>query len=136
MTIHTTALYFYMMLVFNMMRVFADYSDGIKKHRNCVEGGGVGLFWRKPFRNSGLCVIRGAFLWVLLWGRSPACFFLSISIVRQGKEFICKAASQRKLSGDFAPTLRDGDLVADSDPGFRCASPWAIFMFSLRENLR
>jgi len=47
-----------------------------------------------------------------------------------------RSASSRKLSGDFDPALRDGDWGGDSDPGFRYALPWAIFVFSLRENLQ
>ena len=36
----------------------------------------------------------------------------------------------------FAPALRDGVDGGIASPGFRCASPWAIFMLSLRESLR
>jgi hypothetical protein len=43
-----------------------------------------------------------------------------------------RSASSRKLSGDFDPALRDGDWGGNSDPGFRSAPPWAIFVFSLR----
>jgi hypothetical protein len=32
---------------------------------------------------------------------------------------------------NFAPALRDGWWGENADPGFRCAIPWAIFVFSL-----
>jgi hypothetical protein len=34
---------------------------------------------------------------------------------------------------DFASSLRDEAIERNADPGFRCASPWAIFELSLRE---
>jgi hypothetical protein len=37
-----------------------------------------------------------------------------------------------EIEGDFDLALRDVDGGGNSDPGFRYAPPWAIFVFSLR----
>ena len=47
-----------------------------------------------------------------------------------------RMTAAKGVPGIFVPALRDGVDGGIASPGFRCASPWAIFTFSLRENGR
>jgi len=50
--------------------------------------------------------------------------------------FTLRMTAAKGVPGIFVPALRDGVDGGIASPGFRCASPWAIFTFSLRENGR